>query len=223
MTRSFQQRLRRPLVLLRKEVRRRVLDQWARYQLARRGLLRLLANRPPQAFGPDFSDMWFLYRAVRKQKPRCVLEFGSGCSTVMLAQALYENGSGQMYSIDADPHWASVTDACLPTHLRSICRVMHCPVKVLGHSNEGCPIIIHLDRPEVTPDFIYVDGPAHIDGSVNVIGIDVLELEDRLPRNTCVVVDGRPKNTAYLRQHLQRRHQLRFRWPFGNCVFHLVG
>src|SRR4029077_13970449 len=55
------------------------------------------AKREVSAFGPDYGDLWFLYNKVRKRCPRTIIEFGSGISTVCLAQALFDNGSGTLY------------------------------------------------------------------------------------------------------------------------------
>src|SRR5258708_1019485 len=88
---------------------------WSKYQLHRNGLLTLLSNRPKSAYAPNYEDLWFLYSLVRQKKPRIILEFGAGCSTVILAQALYDNAResleavGRLYSVDAVHYWADVT------------------------------------------------------------------------------------------------------------------
>jgi len=83
---------------------RRTYRKWAKHQLERRGYLEFIAHRPAHAYAPDFSDLWFLYKIVRRRKPTWILEFGSGCSTVILAQALWDNeresvekSSGHLY------------------------------------------------------------------------------------------------------------------------------
>lgn len=63
----------------------------SRRALQARGYLDFLAKRPPDAIPPEPADLWYLYRLVRRTKPRMILEFGSGCSTVLLAQALFDN------------------------------------------------------------------------------------------------------------------------------------
>ena len=54
---------------IRKQLRL-ALRSWSRYQLNRYGCLNLLASRPPNAYPPDCTDLWFLYRQVRQRKPR---------------------------------------------------------------------------------------------------------------------------------------------------------
>lgn len=72
------------------------------------------AKRGAGAFGPDFGDLWFLYNNVRKRQPRIILEFGSGISTICLAQALLDNGFGTLHSVDGDKKWAASTAKYLP-------------------------------------------------------------------------------------------------------------
>ena len=37
----------------------------------------IIKRRPPYAMGPDYNDLLFLWNAVRKRKPKIILEFGS--------------------------------------------------------------------------------------------------------------------------------------------------
>ena len=61
------------------------------WRLRRLGYLEFTTARPPGALAPQGGDLWFLYRLVRERKPQLVFELGSGCSTVILGQALYDN------------------------------------------------------------------------------------------------------------------------------------
>jgi len=62
---------------------------WAKRALLSRGYLDFLEKRPPGSLPPEPDDLWYLYRLVRRQKPRTIVEFGSGCSTMFLAQAVF--------------------------------------------------------------------------------------------------------------------------------------
>ena len=122
----------------RKEMRR-VLVRWAERQLRQHGVMDSLSHfvngRPRGAIGPEFADLWFLYRKVRLTKPKIILEFGSGCSTVTLAHALRENecdgskSGGYLYSVDADSRWAESTAASMPENLRKFCAVSYSPLR----------------------------------------------------------------------------------------------
>jgi len=116
----------------------RITNQWGKKRLAESGaldiLLEFLSARPPSGFSPDFADLWFLYQKVRRRRPRIIFEFGSGCSTVILAKALFDDKNsshginGYLYSIDADPYWEQSTRASIPASLKDCCEVVYSPV-----------------------------------------------------------------------------------------------
>jgi hypothetical protein len=199
---------------IRKQLRL-ALRSWSRYQLNRYGCLNLLASRPPNAYPPDCTDLWFLYRQVRQRKPRCVLEFGSGCSTVILAQALWENrrdnpkDGGFLYSVDADAYWADVTVKTMPGHLRDVCDVRHSELVEVEYA--GTPGYRHAEVPDVAPDFLYLDGPDFTPG--RQVAVDVVDLEPRFPAHFFMVVDGRWTNCKFLNRHLKEKYAWKPRWP----------
>jgi len=192
--------------------------------LSRPGYLDFLTRRPPHALPPDFGDLLFLYQTVRSRRPRCVLEFGSGCSTVIIAQGLFDNESkpsgpcGCVYSLDADPYWAKVTTKTMPPHLRRFCVIRHTPVFEVKCF--GTRAFRHAVVPYVAPNLIYLDGPA-LTPEIQV-AVDVLDIEDRLPAGFYGIIDGRWANTLFLKRHLKRRYIFKHRWLFGNSTFALV-
>ena len=186
-------------------------EQWDAHRLRRRGYVDFLASRPPHAIPPNYSDLWFLYETVRRRRPRCILEFGSGCSTVILTQALWEiqrespSAHRRLFAVETDPYWAEVTVASLPPHLRALCDIQ-CS-RLLEVEYEGTPALRHADVPDVVPDFVYLDGPPLT--PERQVASDVLELEDRFPKEFCMVVDGRWKNLRFFRQHCRRRYRFK--------------
>jgi predicted O-methyltransferase YrrM len=50
-----------------------------------------------------------LLRAIAERRPRCVVELGSGVSTLVIAAALRANGLGRLISIDGDEAYAVAT------------------------------------------------------------------------------------------------------------------
>ena len=45
----------------------------------------LIVIMPSGALHPNLIDLWFLYQTVRSGKPKIILEFGSCCPTIALA------------------------------------------------------------------------------------------------------------------------------------------
>src|SRR5215471_1227133 len=137
------------------------------------------ANRESSAFGPDYGDLWFLYNNVRKRRPGTIIEFGSGISTVCLAQALFDNSAGTLYSIDGNRQWATSTARCIPTHLKPFCEVRYS--EVLEVTYAGTPALKHADVPRIIPDFAYLDGPEGV-WAERPAAIDLLEMEPDFPK-----------------------------------------
>lgn len=188
----------------------------AERELDRRGYLAPLRDRPDDAFKPDPCDLWFLYQEVRRQRPRVVFEFGSGCSTSIIAQALHDNGGdARMVSLDAHERWTEVTRDSIPSHLRDIVEVRYSTLSVIELGSSKA--YVHDARPaDLVPDFMYVDGPALTD---EVRGAaDVVQIEDQLQHGFELVVDGRDENVAMLRDHLKRRYSFKSRPLFHNSV-----
>jgi hypothetical protein len=207
---------------------RRVNKWWSKEQLTRRGLIKLLSTRPKHAYPPDHADLWFLYRMVRERKPQCILEFGAGCSTVIMAQALLDNASGsteqagRLYSVDTVPFWADISKDLMPAHLKEIVKISCSEVvEVVCH---GVTVLHHAQVPDVIPDFIYLDGPDFTAQQVKIV-CDPVEIEGRLRKGFCMVVDGRTENTKFLKDRLSRRYTVSHNWPlepWKTSVFQLL-
>lgn len=54
-----------------------------------------------------------IHESIRITKPEIVLEFGSGASTVVIADAIKTNGHGRLYSIDHSAEFANETSRSL--------------------------------------------------------------------------------------------------------------
>lgn len=63
------------------------------------------------AASPDVLLM--LHEHVRQRRPKLVVEFGSGCSTVVIADALRQNGFGKLVSFEHSSDYAAQTSGYL--------------------------------------------------------------------------------------------------------------
>ena len=194
------------------------------WRLRRLGYLNFTAKRPQGALAPQGGDLWYLYRLVRERKPQLVFELGSGCSTVILAQALYDNTredgdkAGKIISLDGQADWASVTQETLPEHLVAQCEIRHVPAV---KEDRGADLGFHYEHhPDGSPDFLYIDGPSLQPG--RKICFDALHLEARFRQKFLMVVDGRHDTVRYLRKHLSKTYRVtRNRW-LHNTQFELL-
>jgi hypothetical protein len=196
--------------------------RWGRCRLAIAGagkpLSTFMSSRPVHAIAPDFADLWFLFHSIVARKPDLILEFGCGCSTVVMAQALKTNGGGFLYSVDADPYWASLARDAMPSYLSSFCEISYSPLEIVERN--GVLGYKHLKLPAIAPNFVYLDGPA-LTKEVQ-IAIDILDMEEKLPSDFCMVIDGRWENAQYLRRHLKREYSFKDRKFLFNSVFSLI-
>jgi predicted O-methyltransferase YrrM len=155
-------------------------------------------RRPPGAYGPDFFLLEVLYRAVRKARPRAVVEFGSGWTTYVIAKALETNRAGFLHSIDAEPHWAGVTQGMV-SHLSQWCDVRNCqtePVEI-----DGTRLLRHVGAP-TSADFILVDGP-------NLQNTEAIGAADPLTMGASTILfDKRERNARWLAAALGREAEL---------------
>jgi len=173
------------------------------------GLGKWERSRPQFALNPQFQDLWFLYWLVRQRRPKYILEYGIGHSTVVMALACFHNGGGGVQCLDAEKDWVRSVMGDLPPELTDYVGAMHSPV--IERRLEGRLVLQHLRVPDMVPDMIYVDSPdlhkgegPHFDGIV-----DPLYLEPKLKPGCAMIIDGRPRQCMMLMQELRRP------WSFG--------
>ena len=166
-------------------------------------------NAKEGAYAPIYSDLFLLYRDVRTRKPKVVFEFGSGCSTFVLARALFDNekqdagSGGVLYSMESEKFWLDASEKWVPEYLRPYCHLIHAPVTLNQHN--GVNVLWHQNIPDETPEYIYLDGPNYPPDCK--VAADLLSLEDRLRRPLLLVIDGRRVNSEFLRRELQRKYR----------------
>jgi len=132
-----------------------------------------------------------------------VLEFGVGCSTLVIAEALRRNGTGHLYSVDSDEFWCSLAKQEMPERLRQWCSMTYSPVYRSTLSSRS--VLLHRDLPDVVPDLIYLDGP-EFPPDIDVAA-DVLVMEPKLPNDFYIIIDGRWENSKFLTSNLKRAHK----------------
>ena len=153
-----------------------------------------------------------------------ILEFGSGFSTVFLAQALFDNVKesgdqpGFLYSLDVEEYWAQVTRSSIPEILKGFYEIRHAPVVIVNHRDT--PVFRHQNVPQVPVDMIYLDSPP-LTQEVRV-AIDPIDLEGLFRPGFVLCVDGRKENVRYLSRHLERRYRVRTNRILGNPTFYLI-
>jgi hypothetical protein len=160
------------------------------------------SKRPHESFAPDWYDLWLLYNDVRTLRPKSILEYGSGVSTVVLAHALRENGSGKLTSLESDAEWTEINRRALPPGVP--CELIFSPA--IPSEVDGVATWTFF-APPVEPDYIYLEGPPGV-GSREITS-DPLYLNA-----STIVIDGRTVNKNFLVRRMKCKW--RYRSLFSN-------
>ena len=164
--------------------------------LIARGHEKLLISGDANALPQDPADLVFLYDEVRERKPERAIEFGSGQSTVFIAQALHDLGSGHLWSLDADARWLANTQAVLPEHLKPFVTFVHSPAVV--DERFGIPAYKYTVVPEGEWDFVLIDGPA-LTPEV-ALSVDLIDLAPKMRRGATGMIDHRWRSAALAKE-----------------------
>jgi hypothetical protein len=149
-----------------------------------------------------------------------VLEFGVGCSTYVIAEALHRNSHGVLHSVDANASWIAEIESRIPVHLREHVSLHFSELATTEIAGEPCHV--YKTVPEIPIDFLYLDGPDTRDipsWTHKPIAADPIVLEDRFRPWFRMMVDKRPANVAFLKRHLRRRYQIKSDDLFRNTFF----
>ncbi len=107
--------------------------------------------------GCDYVDYLALYNHIRKHKPGYVLELGTGVSTVVIAYALQENGSGTVISMEDHQYYLDEAKKIFPNELAGFVEFHFSPSgeKTRDFFRGGG----YKDIPARDYEFVFVDGP----------------------------------------------------------------
>jgi Methyltransferase domain len=183
--------------------------EWGIYAAYRRlkklGLTQMYGNTPSYVYQPDWADLLNIYETVRRRKPRIIIEFGSGCSTLMFARALVDNGSGYLYSIDASEPFLRRTQSYLPENLKPYVSLSYSEIEIGEMSGQN--VMWHQSVPDVPADLVYLDGPDYQDFSADIeTQADGILLESKASKDYTILIDGRWQTFEFTRDNLKGRY-----------------
>tara|TARA_B100001057_G_C22859035_1_gene953750 strand:+ start:744 stop:1526 length:783 start_codon:yes stop_codon:yes gene_type:complete len=196
------------------------------------------------AYEPELDDLYLLHSYIIKYKRMTVLEFGTGWSTLVMANAVKHNmkkysnqvkdlrlnNAGQIHTIDNEKKWNKVTKIKTAQYSKYV-KLHYSDAKMDLFNNRICTSFKIL--PKINPDFIYLDGPDqfNIKGRQNGINLnhndlmpmscDILKIENFLKPGTIIVVDGRAANSRFLKVNLQRNWKYNYNKINDQHVFYL--
>ena len=198
---------------------------------------KLLNKDRKNTYPPELQDLYFLHEFIILNKRLTVLEFGSGWSSLVMANALMINKDRyinkiinlrkknifELHILDNEKKYLNITksrnDKYLPKFKKNI-----------FYNFSKCRMTTFNDRfctkydklPLINPDLIYLDGPDQfkVCNKINNFTVnhddmmpmvsDILKIENFLIPGMVIIVDGRSANCSFLKNNLQRK------WIFKN-------
>lgn len=179
-------------------------------------------------FEADLPDLCRLHWIVLSRKIINVLEFGSGFSTVFMADAqsilkkYFRNIDGlryekqfHTYAIEESNYYSKITQDRFPTYLKKFYSIIIGEAEITTYNNHYVSKFKNL--PNISPDLIYLDGPSlyftkkKLNGfsfsKINRVPMaaDILYFEYFLEPGTVIVVDGRTANARFLKDSFKRK------------------
>lgn len=196
---------------------------------------------------PEYVDLYIIFNLIKKRKPKCVLEFGAGCSSFAIILALIENQKennidGKLFSVDGNDKWLSNILKLLPKNFLEYSSFLYSKPKISSFNNQI--ISMHDDLPDISPNFIYLDGPSHrdVEGDIKnimfkekiiednkskfkyikkhrrIIAADPLLYETTSPSDFFILVDRRWSNANFLKKNFKLDYDIKFDLSFGGRV-----
>ena len=149
---------------------------------------------PHQGFEITGEEAVFLFHLIRRQRPKLIMELGSGSSTVLFAAALRANGSGRIISIEHDAAHVKHTAALLEqAELSDRVQLVAAPLADLslnGRTFQWYDLDSHLKTLGEKVDLLFVDGPPGKVQSLSRFPALPMLLPHLSPRAIVVVDDG---------------------------------
>lgn len=154
--------------------------------LRHKELAELIAKNSPST-GANYFDYWLLYSHIRDTKPEEVLELGPGLTTLVIAQALHENGSGRVTAMEDLQQYYDALQKIIPDHLRPFIDLHLSP----AHQVHYGPFRgkAYQSIPERDYDFVWVDGPNY--DRETEFDADILQIIARRDKPLTAFVDSR--------------------------------
>jgi hypothetical protein len=198
----------------------------------------------PKELQPNFTDLKRIYDLVRTRKPKCILEFGSGFSTIAFALAAKVNEEKEsfetrIFSIDSNINWIKNSENKLSPVLKKYVNFQYSKTKIINCKQQIASI--HENLPDISPNLIYLDGPSgeDVDGDIynisfksknfynednsifyknngrRIISADPLFYESTAPADFFILVDRRYCSVNFLEKNLMYDYKIKKNLYFG--------
>ncbi len=131
-----------------------------------------------------YAKYYTLYNFIRTRKPQCVLECGSGVTTLVILLALKENGSGSLVSMDEDEFFGNTVRGIAHEMFPGSSFEMNVIPSMPGTYGDLSGMQ-YRELPDRPYDLMFVDGPQTL--TIDIDPFYVLEKNPKIP----VIIDVR--------------------------------
>ncbi len=186
-----------------------------------KGYIKYFSSGSNVEYKPDYLDLINLFKIIIERKPKVILEFGVGFSTIAILLALNENSrtgvNGKLYVVDAEKKWIENTKKKIPKFLKNYVFFNHSEVRI--NILNGQIVSLFDQLPDISPHIILLDGPnpKSVKGSYkglkfssgrSIIAADPLLYESSSPSKFFMIIDGRHKNAEFLKNNLKYKYNI---------------
>jgi len=197
-----------------------------------KGYLKYFSSGSKTEIKPDYLDLINLFKIIISRKPKVVLEFGVGFSTIAILLALNENSkigvNGKLYVVDPEKKWIKNTEKKIPIFLKNYVSFNYSPARV--NILDGQIVSLFDQLPDICPEIILLDGPnpESVKGNYKglkfssgrpIIAADPLLYETSSPNKFFIIIDGRHRNAEFLKNNLKGRYQIKKSSAFKRFTF----
>ena len=200
---------------------------------------------------PELIDLKNIFELITYRKPKCVLEFGVGFTTIGISLALKENEKngffGHLHTVDTEKSWIKNTEEKFPSNLKKYVTFHYSPCSV---STVDYQLVSKYDNlPNISPNFIYLDGPSpdSVKGKIRgldfneqnsnfkgdgidktkednrwyrrIVASDILLYESSSPSDFFILVDRRYVNVDFLINNLKYKYTVKKDLALGIVTF----
>jgi hypothetical protein len=137
--------------------------------------------------GCSYSVYWALYSTVLREKPKELLELGSGITTGVIGHAIKQNGFGRLVSMEESEYYAAAAGRILPPEMRAFVEIVQSLSVEKRHSLFAG--VGYKDIPDRRYDFVFVDGPYY--DRESSYDVDLIEIVSKADQPVTAVVDSR--------------------------------
>ena len=167
--------------------------------------------------GTQYITLWMSIIAIKKHRPKWILESGTGSSTLVLAaivkklQKEHNDYQGNIVSMESVPEWFEIAKKNLPEKYSDVVEIIFGPRQKFEMAMYRG--YIHSNIPKQDYSFVLIDGPDFSDASGISFCADIFYAMD-ISTSSVIhgVVDGRA-STVMVIQHLYGASAARY-WHF---------